>query len=59
MNTLNTNQNNNLNTNLNNVNFANSKIDNIMLDYYSVKGIIIDRFQSYDLVEMLGVKFND
>ena len=46
-------------TNLRDVDFSSCKINNIIVDSFSLEGIIIDRFQAQDLVGMLGVKFKD
>ena len=37
------------------VDFSSSNITDVMFDIYSVKGIVIDRFQCYELMGMLGV----
>ena len=47
------------NTNLNGIDFSTCNISNLMIDFISLKGMIIDKFQSFDLVHMLGVKFKE
>ena len=42
-------------TNLKDVDFSSSNIDTTIFDLYSIKGIIIDNYQSRFLVSMLGV----
>ena len=46
-------------TPLKDVDFSTCKLDDIMIDNLSLQGIIIDRFQSHELVRMLGIKFKD
>ena len=47
------------NTNLNNIDFSTCNISNIMIDNISLRGMIIDRFQAFDIVHLLGVKFKE
>ena len=44
---------------LKNVDFSNSNIDETKFDEYSIKGIYIDTFQCKNLVGMLGVKVKE
>lgn len=46
-------------TDLRGTDFSTCRIDGIRADYKSLKGIIIDKFQAYNLVQMLGVKIKD
>ena len=46
-------------TNLSGIDFSNSDITTTIFDLNSLKGIVIDRFQSSSLVGMLGVKLKD
>ena len=46
-------------TSLNNVDLSNCNIFNIKFDMYSLKGIIIDRFQCENIVGILGVQIKD
>ncbi len=39
------------------IDFSTCKIDGMRSDFKSLRGIIIDKFQAYNLVQMLGVKF--
>ena len=48
-----------LKTKLTNVDFSDSNIEGIIFDNYSLKGIIIEPFQSASIVGMLGVNFKD
>ena len=43
-------------TSLNGIDFSSCKIEGLSIDYDSLRGLIIDKFQSIDLVNMLGVK---
>ena len=44
---------------LKDVDLSNSNISGLTTDLHSIKGIIIDRFQSQDLVRLLGVNFKE
>ena len=44
---------------INEVDFSNSDISNTIFDLYSLKGIIVDRFQCQNLVGMLGVQIKE
>lgn len=46
-------------TSLKDIDISTCKIDNIIIDSESTKGLIIDRYQSIDLIGMLGVKIKD
>ena len=46
-------------TNLNNIDFSTCNIASTIFDINSLKGIIIDKFQSIDIVNVLGVKFKE
>ena len=46
-------------TNLKNVDFSSSDINGILFDFYSLKGIIVDRFQCQDLIGILGVQIKE
>ena len=46
-------------TKLVDVDFSLCDISNIMFDMYSLKGIVVDRFQCFNLVGMLGVKIKE
>jgi uncharacterized protein YjbI with pentapeptide repeats len=43
-------------TKLMEVDFSNCDISHTVFDFYSLKGIIVDRFQCQNLVGMLGVQ---
>ncbi len=45
-----------LNTSLNNVDFSSSNITGVLFDLYSVKGMIVDSLQCFELMGLLGVK---
>ena len=45
--------------NLKDVDFSSSQIDGTIFDQYSLRGIIVDRFQCQSLVGMLGVKIKE
>ena len=47
------------NCNLNGVDFRSNKLNNIVIDKYSMKGIIVDTFQCRNLVSNLGVMVED
>ena len=46
-------------TKLNGVDLSSSDISNTIFDLYSLKGIIVDRFQCQNLVGMLGVQIKE
>ena len=46
-------------TSLKDIDFSSSIIHNIKADNYSIKGMIIDRFQSDELVRILGVNIKE
>ena len=48
-----------LNTKLKDINFSTCNITNCNFDLYSIKGMIINRFQSDNIVELLGIKFDE
>ena len=43
-------------TKLQGIDFSRCNISNIMFDLYSIKGIIVDKFQCFNLVGILGVE---
>ena len=47
------------NTNLNGIDFSTCNITSTIFDNDSLKGIIIDKFQSFDIVHLLGIKFKE
>jgi len=46
-------------TNLEQIDFSTSNIDNTIFDITSLKGIIIDKYQCHNLVGLLGVKVKE
>ena len=43
-------------TNLNNIDFSNCDINSIVMDIYSLKGIIINSWQCCEIAGIIGVK---
>ena len=48
-----------LNTKLKDINFSTCNINNCNFDLHSIKGMVIDRMQSENIVELLGIKFDN
>ena len=47
------------NTKLKDIDLSNCNISGIVSDIKSLDGLIIDRFDSHELVRLLGVKFKE
>ena len=45
--------------NMTDFDFSSSRIDNIRIDYYSLKGVILNQVQSLSVVKLLGVKIKE
>lgn len=47
------------NTSMNKVNLSNSNIDNIRIDINSIKGVIVNSYQAFAIVSLLGIEVKD